>query len=358
MPRAVVIDESALSRRGFTALLEAASYDVVTARSAREGIKLAAKLDPNLVTYDEAVSDLDTESFLAELFKDRWRPVALITDPENPDGEIRRRARGLGIAATIPKPAPRELVRDEALAANVLKALNRACTTRRPAGFVARAPSTAPGLSSDGQDSAGKTPDAPQRTVVAGSRFPIFLVGSSTGGPKALQKILPELPGQFPGAIVIAQHMPKSYTAAFANRISKYMAIPAQEVESRTEIRPGNCYIAEGGSDCVFSAQRGKYFVCPVKPREDSLFCPSVDRLVETAMRVVPIARLRGVQLTGIGKDGADMMAELKSRGAPVLAESEESCVVFGMPGRLIELGGATKVLHNKDIAAEIVALI
>ena len=188
--------------------------------------------------------------------------------------------------------------------------------------------------------------------------FPIFLIGSSTGGPNALQEILPALPATFPGAIVIAQHMPRDFTNAFAKRMSGSMAIPATEAGSKTLVEAGNCYIAAGSMDCVFSSDHGKVYISPEPKLEGSLWCPSVDRMVESAMNVVSIKRLYGIQLTGIGNDGAAAMTKLNSKGATVLAESEESSIVFGMPARLIQMGGASKVLHNKEMAREILALV
>ena len=188
--------------------------------------------------------------------------------------------------------------------------------------------------------------------------FPIFLIGSSTGGPNALQEILPALPATFPGAIVIAQHMPRDFTNAFAKRMSGSMAIPATEASGKTLIEAGNCYIAAGSMDCVFSSERGQVYVAPQPKLEGALWCPSVDRMVESAMAAVSVKRLYAVQLTGIGNDGAAAMTKLHSQGATVIAESEESSIVFGMPARLIQMGGASKVLHNKDIAREIIALV
>ena len=128
------------------------------------------------------------------------------------------------------------------------------------------------------------------------------------------------------------------------------MAMPAREVAEPTEVKPGNCYIGAGGFDCVFSKRGSRIFIAPEPPEEGSLWCPSVDRMVASAMSAVATKRLRGIQLTGIGNDGARSMTQLHKSGALVIAESRESSVVFGMPGNLISMGGASKVLHQKEI--------
>lgn len=388
MKRALVIDTSIFARRNFTSVLEKAGYAVTTASSGRNGLRLVNSIDPALVTLDMGITDMGVLSCLDEMTTDKWRPVVVTADAGAHSDELAKAVRKHGAAAAIEKPSAWDIVHDDRAVKDLVRTFTQASAVKgrpktiQPKGFtkpparqpaapapeerrpVARPAARAPERREperripEKRDPAPTAPAAataqparPAPRRVARANFPVFLIGSSTGGLNALNEILPHLPADFPAAIVIAQHMPKRFTSAFATRMSNAMPFPAYEAEGPMEIRPGHCYIAAGGSDCVFKTRDGKIYISPETPLDGSLWVPSVDRLVDTAMRYVPVRRLRGVQLTGIGNDGARAMAELHKRGAEVIAESKESSVVFGMPGNLIAMGGASKVLHHKQIA-------
>lgn len=340
---------------------------------------MASTLDVELITLDMGVSDMNGLECLDQLNAACEKPVVVTAEPGEHSNEMSKAVRVHGAAAAIQKPSAWDIVHDARAVADLIRTVSQAAQVKRrarpgapagqpaprgarpaasPAGDAPK-PVQARGALRQPQAAAGPAKAAARPAMVrAGPNFPIYLVGSSTGGPNALQAILPKLPADFPAAIVIAQHMPKRFTGPFAARMAGLMSFPAIEVAKETEIKAGNCYIATGGSDCVLSSRGGKVFVGPQQPEEGSLWCPSVDRMVDTAMRAVPVKRLRAVQLTGIGNDGARAMTELYKQGASVIAESKESSVVFGMPGNLIAMGGATKVAHHKDIAKVMMAVM
>lgn len=376
LKRALVIDGSVFARRNFTIVLEGAGYEVTTASNARNGLRMVASMDLELITLDMGLSDMKGLDCLDQINASCDKPVVVTAEPGEHSDAMSKAVRLHGAAAAVQKPSAWDVVHNARGVADLVRTISQAAQVRkRPARAAGLAPKpngparTAPQKPMQSRASAsGPVGGGPNRApspgrpaaprMHAGPNFPIFLVGSSTGGPNALQVILPKLPADFPAAIVIAQHMPKRFTAAFAARMSGMMAFPAHEAASETEIKAGNCYIATGGSDCVISSRGGKVFAGPQPPEEGSLWCPSVDRLVESAMRAVPAKRLRAVQLTGIGNDGARAMTALFKQGSSVIAESKESSVVFGMPGNLISMGGATKVLHQKDIAKAMLAIL
>lgn len=353
MKRALVIDASVFARRNFTSVLEKAGFDVMTTGSGKNGLRMASSLDPDLITLDMGIPDMGGLACLDELTGKKWRPVVVTAEQGEFSDLLSKAVRVHGAAAAVQKPSAWDVVHDARAVSDLVRTVTRASSIKsRPRPLAAPQRPAFSGQRPSQADT--QRPDAARRAAgdrPVGSAFPIFLIGSSTGGPNTLHYIMTRLPAGFAGTIVIAQHMPKRFTTAFAERMNKAMKIPVQEVEEATEIRAGHCYVAAGGQDCVFTNERGRIVIAPEPPTSEAPWCPSVDRMVETAMKAVPVKRLRAVQLTGIGNDGARAMTELHARGAQTIAESKDSSVVFGMPGNLIAMGGASMVLHHHEIA-------
>jgi two-component system chemotaxis response regulator CheB len=169
-----------------------------------------------------------------------------------------------------------------------------------------------------------------------------------------LEKLLPSLPKDLPWPVVVIQHMPKKFTEAFALRVDGYCELKVQEVVEPTPLAPGNIYIAHGSADSVLMKHGGRICMQAVEEDGGYYWHPSVSVMVKSAMKLFQPNQLIGVMLTGMGNDGAQEMFELKEAGGRTIAESEESCVVFGMPRELIRRGGATLVLPAQDIADQL----
>jgi two-component system chemotaxis response regulator CheB len=185
----------------------------------------------------------------------------------------------------------------------------------------------------------------------------LVLVGTSTGGPRALEILLTALPEDFPLPILIAQHMPAAFTAALAKRLDRICAIAVEEVSSPTPLRPGAAFIARGDADMLVRRQRDTLVAASAPADPGHRWHPSVDRLVRSAMALLPAEALIGVMMTGMGNDGAAAMAEMKQRGGRTLAEAEESAVVWGMPGELVKAGGAEVVAPLDQLARRLVEI-
>ena len=183
----------------------------------------------------------------------------------------------------------------------------------------------------------------------------MVLIGASTGGPRALQELLTRLPAHFPLPVLIAQHMPGSFTRVFAERLAQESVLPVKEVNRPTPLVPGEILIARGDADVVVGRRSGCYMALSVPPDVRFRWHPSVERLVRSAMEHFPPEKLIAVQLTGMGDDGAEAMAQLHRLGGWTIAESEETAVVFGMPRELIERDGANVVLPVDRIAGQLV---
>jgi two-component system, chemotaxis family, protein-glutamate methylesterase/glutaminase len=180
------------------------------------------------------------------------------------------------------------------------------------------------------------------------------LIGTSTGGPPALEAVLKPLPAEFPWPIVVAQHMPGTFTGPLARRLNGLSNIEVVEVATSAVLEPGKAYIGRGDADVVVAARTGQLVALSVASQPGYPWHPSTDRLVRTAMDVLPPEQLVGVLMTGMGDDGAEAMTRLRAAGGRTIAEAEETAVVWGMPGELVKAGGADLVLPLNEIAARL----
>ncbi|HRJ59554.1 MAG TPA: CheB methylesterase domain-containing protein, partial [Azospirillaceae bacterium] len=182
----------------------------------------------------------------------------------------------------------------------------------------------------------------------------VVVVGVSTGGPGTLEEILSALPANFPWPIVVAQHMPGSFTSVFARRLNELCQLTVLEAATQTPLEQGAIYIGKGDADVVIGRRATRYVVNPMPAGGQYIWHPSVTRLVESALHAFPPERIIGVMLTGMGDDGADAMVELKRRGGRTIAQDEASCVVYGMPGELVKRGGASVVIPAGKVAGQL----
>jgi two-component system, chemotaxis family, protein-glutamate methylesterase/glutaminase len=184
------------------------------------------------------------------------------------------------------------------------------------------------------------------------------LVGTSTGGPPALESLLTALPANFPWPIVVAQHMPATFTGALAQRLDGLCRITVQEVREPVALEPGHAYIGRGDADVIVSRRGDGLFAMAAPSEKGYPWHPSTDRLVRSAMNHVAPGLLVGVLMTGMGNDGAEAMALMHAQGARTIAEAEETAVVWGMPGELVKAGGADFVVPVQKIAAQLRRLV
>jgi two-component system chemotaxis response regulator CheB len=185
----------------------------------------------------------------------------------------------------------------------------------------------------------------------AGPADGVVLVGSSTGGPPALDALLSPLPADFPWPILIAQHMPATFTGPLARRLDRLCALTVREVTGPMLLAPGNVYVGRGDADMIVTTRPEGCVVTAAPASAEHRWHPSVDRLVTTAMEHLGPRRLIGVLMTGMGNDGAAAMTRLSGEGGRTIAESEETAIIWGMPGELVKAGGAQVVAPLGKIA-------
>jgi two-component system chemotaxis response regulator CheB len=182
----------------------------------------------------------------------------------------------------------------------------------------------------------------------------LVIIGVSTGGPRTLEDILPLLPSDFPWPVLVAQHMPASFTRPFAERLNNICELTVVEADRPMSLEPGTIYIGKGGADMLLVQRAGKLMVIAKPENSEFLWHPSVELMGRSVLEHCDPSRVVGVMLTGMGYDGADAFTEIKKRGGRTIAESQDSAVVFGMPAELIERGGAGLVLPSEKIAAQL----
>jgi two-component system chemotaxis response regulator CheB len=345
--RLLVVDDSALMRKHMRQIFEAeGDFTLAFARNGREALDQARAFLPDVVTLDVNMPELDGISCLEELMQaDAPARVVMVSSLTEEGAAVTLRALELGAVDFVPKPdgtVSLSIDRIRPMLLGKVRAAARA-RPRRVVGLHARVSARRREV-----ESRGLTRPAGGLAVPG-----MVLIGVSTGGPRTLEDILPALPADFPYPVLVAQHMPSSFTGVFARRMDGVCALEVCEVDGPMPLAAGRIHIGRGDADIVLERRLGRVVVNSV-PADDTLWHPSADRLVSTAMQVMPAAQITGVLLTGMGHDGAASMAELRQRGGRTIAESQESAVVFGMPAALIQRGGAELVLPAERVAAQL----
>lgn len=365
MTKVLVVDDSALMRRLLSGLLTEAGFEVELARNGLEGLERLTEWQPDVVTLDINMPEMDGLTALSMMMQARPTPVVMVSSLTEKGAQATFEALALGAVDFIAKPGGTISLSVEDIAAQLIakvKAAARSRPTRArqaPAPRAAR-PAAAPQAASIARAPVGSRlsgaqgkPAAVAPAVMAAGAG-VVLIGVSTGGPRTLEEILPGLPADFPWPVLVAQHMPSNFTDAFARRMDRLCRLAVKEASSPMVLEPGHVYIGQGGSDMVLLERLGRLVVQPRPESAEHLWHPSVQILVESALKVLPAERIVGVMLTGMGNDGSKAMTELKSRGGRTIAESESTAVVFGMPHELIELGGASLVLPCNEVTRQL----
>jgi two-component system chemotaxis response regulator CheB len=338
MIKALVIDDSAYNRVTLSRMLESDSSIkvVATAANGEEGIKQVLKHSPDVITLDLEMPVMDGFSFL------RWimanRPTAVIAVSSKASDRSVFKALELGAVDFIAKPGGRVSPRLEEIRKDLLAKVLQVANVRIE--NVSRR--------------MHEEVSATKHIVRADESGAIDLVaiGCSTGGPPALQHLFQSLP-LLPLSFVVAQHMPPTFTRLFADRLNRLTKYSVCEAADGMLVRPGSVYIAPGGqqSDVSRTSEGLTIDVSPGSATER--YAPSVDRLFESASRTCG-DRLLAVIMTGMGDDGARAIRAVRSRGGKTIAESQETAIIFGMPGEAIKTGSIDQVLPLGEIPAAI----
>ena len=359
MIRLLVVDDSPLMRRLLGGIFEAESdFTVAFARDGEEAIEKLHGFEPDVITLDIHMPRMDGIACLDRIMIERPCPVVMVSARTEAGAAETMEALELGAVDFIPKPEGAVSLEIDALAPRLVEKVRGAAAARlKPTLRLAeriRARTGRPPAAA----ARPKPPLVPsKRSLPVASRGPfrddegLVLVGTSTGGPQALDALLAPLPACVPWPILVAQHMPSSFTGALARRLDKVCALDVVEVSSPVKLAGGTVYVARGDADMILRRQNGQLVAAAAPANQAHRWHPSVDRMVASALTLLAPERLVGVLMTGMGNDGAGTMTELRRRGGHVIAEAEESAIVWGMPGELVRADGADVVVPLDRIA-------
>ena len=339
MIRVLIVDDSAIVRQIFTReLSKHPDIEVVgTAPDPYVARDKIVALKPDVITLDVEMPRMDGITFLGKLMKHYPLPVIIVSSLTRAGGKMALDAIEKGAVEVLAKPGEAYSVGDlgEQLAEKI-----RAASRVNIANYAQRSTAT----------QATRPAVVPQ--ALAETTNKILAIGASTGGTEALKEVLTRLPRSIPGTVIV-QHMPPNFTTAFAERLNTLCEFEVKEAEDGDTVRPGLALIAPGNYHMIFQRSGARYFVRVKTGPMVHHQRPAVDVTFKSVARYAG-SNAAGVILTGMGKDGAEGLLEMKQAGARTIAQDEASCVVFGMPKEAIKLGAADRVLNLFDIPAAI----
>jgi len=329
--RVLVVDDSALMRKLIPQILARdGDIEVVgTAMDGAFGLKKVEELKPDVVTLDLEMPRMDGMEMLRQITRKTKVPVIIVSALTTEGATATFKALALGAFDFVAKPRDAASVHMDEIALDLIMKIKAAAKSKVPSTPVL------------------ELPDRPPTKMAARARrepTKIVAIGISTGGPNALQYLLAKLPGDFPGSIVVVQHMPQGFTGMFANRLNECCAIDVKEAQSGDLLVAGRALICPGDRHIkVRRMPLGNTVVLTDDPRVNG-HRPSADILFRSVANEFG-SRSIGVLMTGMGEDGAAGLGLIKNGGGLTIAQSEESCVVFGMPKAAIERGHVTRIV-------------
>jgi two-component system chemotaxis response regulator CheB len=333
--RVLVIDDSAFVRKAVERMLGGADDIEVCgfAADGEEGLRRARELRPDVVTLDIKMPRLGGLETLERLMAEQPLPVLLMSTLTQEGAEVTLRGLELGAMDFVDKSSVQPMsmlsLADELIAK--VRAIGRARVRPRPLPAPARP--------------AGR------------AAVELVAVAASTGGPTALQQVVSGLPAGFPAPVLIVQHIPRGFTRSLAERLDARSAIPVREAKDGELVLPGAVLIAPAGIHTRVVRRGGAVVVTLDEEPRDALHRPSADVLMASVAEVYR-ERAIGVVLTGMGADGTEGLRAIRAAGGQTLAESEESCVIYGMPKAAVEAGVVDRSVPLDRVAGEIIAAV
>ena len=354
--RVLIADDSAFMRKVLHSILLAEpGFEVVgEARDGREAVAQSEALKPDVVTMDINMPHVDGLQATEQIMSNNPRPILVVSSETREGAEVTLKALELGAIDFVAKPSSGvdldmssvrdELVRKLRVAAKV-RVVRTASKTKIAHEVATSAPRTEPGMKGEPKSESSRANGGRSH-----SKFPLVVIAASTGGPATLMKLAPSLPREFPGAMIIVQHMPGSFTAQFSQQMSESSSIRVKEAEAGEIIAPGTVYVCPGSHHMRVSPT-GRVTLDD-GPRILG-YRPCADVTLESAAEYAGPMCI-GVILTGMGNDGTRGAQAVKNAGGYVLAQDEATSVIFGMNAEAIRAGHVDQVLPIENIFAAI----
>jgi len=351
MIKVLVVDDSALMRREISKILES-DPEITVVGTARDGSVVLDKvkeLEPDVVTLDIQMPRMDGIEALKIIMAEAPLPVVMLSSLTAEGAAITIEALSIGAFDFVHKPSG-VISLDIATQTDIIIAKIKTAGQiglaqfRRRFTSTQRLPTSPPPIIKP-----QPVQEMPEEPDIAG----IVGIGVSTGGPRTLMKLLPQIPADLNISILIAQHMPEKFTESLAQRINSISPMTVKEAEDGEVIERGTIYIAPGGLHMKLVKANPGVRMIQVIDRGNEIYFPSVDVLFNSINNELN-ERWLGIILTGMGGDGSIELARLRKKGGHTIAEAEETCTVFGMPKRAIERGGAEFILPDFKIPEKI----
>ncbi len=363
--KVLVVDDSSFFRRRVTEMLNAdPELEVIdSAVNGKEAVEKAIKLKPDVITMDVEMPVLDGISAVKQIMKVSPVPILMFSSLTHAGASATFDALDAGALDFLPKKFE-DIARDKKEASKLLqekvkeigrKKLNRFARTVAPSVKVSTDKSVKQTIRQP--DKSFHRTDKNNRSdayTASGKSYKLLAIGTSTGGPVALQNILTQLPATFPHPIVLIQHMPAAFTPAFATRLNSLCKIKVKEAEQGDVLQPGVAYLAPGGKQMLIEGRGRQHTIRIHDDDSDRLtYKPSVDITFGSAAKSYG-DKVLAIILTGMGADGRDGSRLLKQAGSKIWAQDEKSCVVYGMPQAVTVAGIAEANIPLAEVAARI----
>ncbi|KXF81320.1 protein-glutamate methylesterase/protein-glutamine glutaminase [Enterovibrio coralii] len=373
--KVLVVDDSSFFRRRVSEIIngDPRLQVIDCAVNGKEAVEKAAQLKPDVITMDIEMPVMDGITAVREIMQSNPTPILMFSSLTHDGAKATLDALDAGALDFLPKKFE-DIARnrDEAvtlLQQRVSEIARKRAFMRRPAiAPVKTAAATTAAAPSSSQRApvramasgaatatapAPRAPSAPSRFKASGKRYQLVAIGTSTGGPVALQKVLSALPANFPLPILLIQHMPSTFTAAFAQRLNGLCKISVKEAQDGEPLKAGTAYLAPGGMQMMIDGRAGATRVKIIDGGDRMNYKPCVDVTFGSAANIYG-DKVLSMVLTGMGADGRDGARLLKQHGSTVWAQDEESCVVYGMPQAVAKAGISTEDLPLDRISERI----
>lgn len=343
MIRVLVVDDSAFMRQAICQMLKSDSQVVVvgTARTGKEGVEMARSLRPDVITLDIEMPEMDGLTALGVIMRECPTRVIMLSSLTTEGSRAALQALKLGAADALAKDTSNVSVSIMSIQDDLLWRVRGLGSSPRRGG----------------RGSGGPKGAAKGLPVFRPGQFDVICIGSSTGGPPVVEHVLSALPRSMTAPIVVAQHMPEVFTRAMVERLKERCALEVVHAEDRALLQSGRVYVVPGGKNAhVHRLGLARWALRIDREPPETLYWPSVDELLLSAASAMG-QRALAIILTGIGKDGLQGARALFQQGGAVLAQSEETCVVYGMPKAVAEKGLAQASLTPEELAAALRSL-
>jgi two-component system, chemotaxis family, protein-glutamate methylesterase/glutaminase len=352
--RVLIVDDSAFMRKVLETIISADDQLQVVgqAKDGREAVTLAESLKPDVITMDINMPHVDGLQATAQIMTTNPRPIVIVSSESREGASSTLKALELGAIEFVAKPSSGIDLDMNSVKEELLRKVRMSAKVR-----VVR---TASRLASTVQGSNGaSTPAAPRPAAAARAqqnppldqRFPIVVLGASTGGPATVMRLAPGFTRDFPAAVFLVQHMPATFTTQYAAQLAEFTSIRVKEAEPNEPVQPGTLYICPGAQHLRITPT-GRIQLDGTSGRING-YLPCIDITMESAAAYAGAMTI-GVVLTGMGNDGAAGAKAVQSAGGLVIAQDEATSVIFGMPAEAIKAANVEQVLGIDDIYAAI----